>query len=78
MRYGGESCAFLTSNKKITLCGCRRVIKYDSLQVELDMCDTDMSICGSKLLLFTFENGEITITGAIESIKFGKKTEKNL
>lgn len=78
MRNVGKSCAFLTSNEKITLCGCRHVIKYSSSQVELDMCDTDISVCGSNLLLFTFENGEITVTGAIECIKFGEKTEGRL
>ena len=68
-----ESCAFLTSNKKITLCGCYGVKKYSENEITVTMCDQDISISGVSLTVSTFLNGEISVTGAIESIALHKK-----
>ncbi len=73
MRQGNESCAFLMSNKKITLHGCSRVVKYTDKQIELAMCDMNTVVFGTKLSLATFVSGEIAVTGAIERIELVKK-----
>lgn len=76
----GESCAFLLGNKEIRFCGCRGVGKYSESEIVLKMDDMRVSVCGSELTLSTFRNGEISVTGAIESVNLlkngGKSNEK--
>ena len=73
MNLKNESCAFLTSNSKITFCGCDKVEKYGDIEIELRLCDTNVYIGGKNLSLSTFVNGEISVTGAIETLKFEKR-----
>ena len=68
-----ESCAFLVSNKKITLNGCSQVIKYSDTQIELAMCDMRVLIFGALLSFASFVGGEICVTGAIERIELQSK-----
>jgi sporulation protein YqfC len=68
----GESCAFLLGDKEIRFCGCKGVGKYSESEIVLMMNDMCVSICGSKLTLSTFRNGEISVAGTIENINLIK------
>ena len=76
MGYLSDSCAFLTSNKKVVLCGCMGVIKYTDTEIILSLTDAQTCITGENLLLSTFFGGEISVTGEIETLsikKIGRK-----
>ena len=68
-----ESCAFLCGNREIKLCGCRGVEKYTEGEIVLVMCDMYFKITGGNLTVSSFRNGEISVTGAIESVLLLKK-----
>lgn len=63
-----ESCAFLIGNREIKFCGCKGVDKYALDEIILNMTDMRIGIRGDVLMLSTFRNGEISVTGAIESV----------
>ena len=63
-----ESCAFLIGSREIKFCGCRGVDKYALDEIVLNMTDMKVAIRGDALMLSTFRNGEISVTGAIESV----------
>ncbi len=68
-----ESCAFVSSNKKITLCGCKGVGKYSENEIQVKLTDLTVKVTGEKLLLSTYVSGEIVITGEIENISYTEK-----
>ncbi len=68
---------FLTSNRKITLCGCDRVEKYGDTEIELKMCDMNVKIEGRGLSVYTFVNGEISVTGEINALSLIKRSKKS-
>ena len=75
-----QSCAFITSNSKITVYGCDRVEKYTDSEISLQLIDGRLEISRRFLTLFTFVCGEISVAGEIERINFdikkGDKSEK--
>lgn len=75
---GSESCAFVSSNKKITFCGCRGVGKYSENEIQVKLSDFTVTVTGEKLSLSTYVSGEIVITGEIQNINYGvSKTQKS-
>ena len=77
MSYINKSCAFLTGNKKIAICGCDGVIKYTDTEIILSLIDGQICINGSELMLATFFGGEISVTGEIEGFSIKKYGRKN-
>ena len=71
-----ESCAFLTGNKEIRFCSCRGIEKYTESEIVLCLSDMTVSVLGSCLELTTFLNGEISVTGSIETLNLIKKGGK--
>ena len=68
--HGGKSCVFISSNEKITVCGCDGVDKYTEAEIVLSLTERKLKIVGKRLCLSTYVSGEIAVTGAIESISF--------
>ncbi len=71
-----QSCAFITSNSKITVYGCDRVEKYTDSEISLILIDGRLEISGRFLTLFTFVCGEISVSGEIERINFDIKSKE--
>ena len=77
MKYGGKSCAFLTSNEKIVFYGCEGMVKYTGEEIILSLKDGEVLVSGKNLMLSTFFEGEISITGEIKGLTLGEhKGEK--
>jgi hypothetical protein len=76
MGYLNESCAFLTANRRIVFCGCKRVIKYTDTEIVLFMTDGQVCILGEELLLSTFCGGEIAVTGEIQTLSLQKNERR--
>lgn len=71
--FCGESCAFITSNKKMTVYGCEGVEKYTETEIALILTDMKISLKGEGLCLSTYVSGEISVTGEIKELNFEKK-----
>lgn len=69
----GESCAFITSDRNITVYGCDGIEKYTDTETVLSLRDMYLSIGGQGLCFSCFACGEIGISGRIESVSFKRK-----
>lgn len=74
----GESCAFVTSNRRIAFCGCDGIEKYSASEIALRLSDGFVRVIGNSLAIDRCCGGEITVTGAVNALLWGDfDAEKN-
>lgn len=58
----------LISDRSVTACGCKRIEKYTSGEIILELCDTVLRISGENMTLNIFCGDEIEIRGKISNV----------
>lgn len=69
---GKESCAFINSDKKITVCGCVSVESYTDEEIVICLVEMKLKLSGSNMTMSTFSGGEIAICGELSAVEFLK------
>ena len=64
----GESCAFVTSNRRITFCGCDGIEKYSACEIVLRLSDGSVKVKGKGLAIDRCCGGEITVSGSVDAL----------
>ena len=72
MGIARESCAFINSDKKITVCGCVSVESYTDEEIVICLVEMKLKLNGSNMTMSTFSGGEIAVCGELSSIEFLK------
>ena len=69
---GNESCAFINSDKKITVYGCVSVESYTDEEIVIRLIEMKLKLIGSNMTMSTFSGGQIAICGELSSVEFLK------
>ncbi len=70
---GAVSDISLISNREIDMYGCKRIVAYSDTEVELELSDLKVTVCGEDLSLKTFFGKDIKISGTIASLRLEEK-----
>ena len=60
----------MTGNREIIIDGCKGVIEYTENNVRISLGESIMSISGDSLIIQSFDNDVVIITGQISDIDF--------
>ena len=73
-----ESVLRLVNRNDLSITGVEKVISFSPTQINLISLDCEMQILGNQLQTTNLneQNGELTVSGIINSIKWNSKSEK--
>ncbi len=60
----------MTGNREIIIDGCKGVIEYTENNIRISLGESVMSISGDNLIIQSFDNDVVIITGQISDIDF--------
>ena len=60
----------MLGNREIIVDGCKGVVEYDENTIRLSLGESVLSLCGSDLVIKTFDNDIAVISGQICEISF--------
>lgn len=60
----------MTGNREIIIDGCKGVIEYTENNIRISLGESVMSISGDSLIIQSFDNDVVIITGQISDIDF--------
>lgn len=64
-------CVMVTSNRALTVSGCKRISEYSDTRVRLLLREFELTAVGAGLTVHTYCGDEIEIRGRIEAVYFG-------
>jgi len=65
----------LIDRNNLIITGVVKVINSNSSGVILKLKDTDLSIAGVNLTIESFSDGQISLTGTLDSLKYSKSNK---
>ena len=66
----GKSSVMAVSDRRVTVCGCRRVETYTAQTVRLALCDLRLEIEGEELSVSAYCGEDIEVSGSVRQIRF--------
>ena len=60
----------MTGNREIVIDGCKGVVEYTENNIRLSLGESVMSLSGDSLLIQSFDNDVVIISGQISDIDF--------
>ena len=60
----------MTGNREIIIDGCKGVVEYTENNIRLSLGESVMSLSGDSLLIQSFDNDVVIISGQISDIDF--------
>lgn len=66
---------FLTERNNINISGVIKVLSSNANQIILSLKETDLTINGTNLSIESFNDGNILITGTLDSLKYSKQSK---
>ena len=60
----------MTGNREIIIDGCKGVVEYTENNIRLSLGESVMSLSGDNLLIQSFDNDVVIISGQISDIDF--------
>ncbi len=60
----------MTGNREIIIDGCKGVVEYTENNIRLSLGESIMSLSGDSLLIQSFDNDVVIISGQISDIDF--------
>ncbi len=67
---GGLSEITVSEAGNIRISRCRSVIRYTEEEICLRLCHSDLIVTGKNLLLHTYFDGHMTISGRVDGVTF--------
>ncbi len=59
----------IISNREVDIFGCKRIVSYSETEIELELGELRVNICGEDLSLKTFFGKDIKISGTVASLR---------
>lgn len=68
--FGGVSCLTMMGNTSLIIDDCSGVISYTDSEARLKLCGMNLVIRGNSLILHTYFNRKIKVSGIISALEF--------